>query len=138
GAGRRADGERDDGSGLPAVTAVSTSRRQHPRCPMRPRAVLFDLFGTVVQFAPQVPTLEIAGTRWRSTMSWLREAVERELPHLIFDDMLATMLAVTEEIVRNRPPDYREVPSGERFRRVLLRLGVEVMRAPAVAERLSL
>jgi HAD superfamily hydrolase (TIGR01549 family) len=105
---------------------------------MRPRVLLFDLFGTVVHFAPQVPTVEVAGTRWRSTMGWLRDTAARELPDVPFDDLLATMLAVTEDIVRQRPPEYREVPSRERFRRVLLRLGMEGDRAPAVAERLSL
>ena len=47
-----------------------------------PRALLFDLFGTVVQFKPQVPTVEVAGTAWRSTMGWLRETAEHELPHV--------------------------------------------------------
>ena len=39
----------------------------------RGRALLFDLFGTVVLFAPRVPKVEVAGTAWRSTMGWLRE-----------------------------------------------------------------
>jgi HAD superfamily hydrolase (TIGR01549 family) len=103
---------------------------------MHPRALLFDLFGTVVHFAPQVPTVEVAGTRWRSTMGWLRETAAQELPRVPFDDLLQTMLAVTEDIVRQRPPEYHEVPSRERFRRVLLRLGMEAEQIPAVAERL--
>lgn len=102
-----------------------------------PRALLFDLFGTVVQFAPPVPTVEVAGTAWRSTMGWLRETAERELPDISFDDLLPALMQVTGEIVRQRPPDYFEVPSRERFRRALLRVGVDGGRAPAVAERLS-
>jgi HAD superfamily hydrolase (TIGR01549 family) len=103
-----------------------------------PRALLFDLFGTVVQFKPQVPTVEVAGTAWRTTMGWLRDGAERELPQISFDDLLPALMQVTEEIVRQRPPDYLEVPSRERFRRALLRLGVATGQAPNIAERLSL
>src|SRR5262245_47769774 len=95
------------------------------------RAVLFDLFGTVVHFAPQVPVIEVAGTAWRSTMGWLREAAASELPQVPFDDLLPALLQVTEEIVRQRPPEYFEVPSRERFRRALLRLGIDGSDAPS-------
>ena len=89
-----------------------------------PRALLFDLFGTVVQFKPEVPTVEVAGTAWHSTMGWLRETAEHELPHVPFDDLLAALMQVTEDIVRERPPDYIEVPSRERFCRALMRVGI--------------
>jgi len=102
------------------------------------RALLFDLFGTVVHFAPQVPTIEVAGTTWRTTMGWLRATVERELPGVPFDQLLAALMAVTEDIVRQRPPEYREVPSRERFRRALARVGIDAAHAPDSAERLSL
>jgi HAD superfamily hydrolase (TIGR01549 family) len=105
--------------------------------PASPRVLLFDLFGTVVHFAPAVPTVEVAGTRWRSSMGWLRDAAELELPEVRFEDFLATLMAVTGEIVRARPPEYCEVPSRERFRRALVRLGVGAARAPELAERLS-
>ena len=100
-------------------------------------AILLDLFGTVVQFAPQVPIVEVAGTRWRSTMGWLRDAAERELPGVDFAELLASIMRVTEEIVRHRPPQYREVPSRERFRRALEGLGVDGALLPGAAERLS-
>ncbi|MFQ5665265.1 MAG: HAD family hydrolase [Candidatus Binatia bacterium] len=100
--------------------------------------LLFDLFGTVVQFVAQVPTVAVAGTAQRTTLGWLREAAERELPAVRFADLLSALMHVTQEIVRQRPPEYREVPSRERFRRALMRLGVEAGRAPALAERLSL
>lgn len=105
---------------------------------LQPRALLFDLFGTLVHFAPHVPTVQVAGSAWRTTMGWLRETAERELPEVPFDDLLPMLMRVTEEIVRQRPPDYREVPSRERFRRAVERLGVDSTRAPHVAERLSL
>lgn len=105
---------------------------------MKFRAVVFDLFGTVVQFAPRVPTMQVAGTQWRSTMGWLRPAVEELLPEIVFERLLEALLAVTEEIVRNRPPEYVEVPSRERFRRALLHLGIAPARAMELAERFSL
>lgn len=102
------------------------------------RVLLFDLFGTVVHFAPHVPTIEVAGTRRRSTLHWLRDVVERELPEVEYDDLLAAVMRVTEELVRGRPPHYREVPSRERFRRALEQLGLTGERTPVLAERLSL
>jgi len=105
---------------------------------MRARAVLFDLFGTVVHFQAHVPTVEVAGTPWRSTMNWLRDTAERELPEVRFDELLPMLMQVTEEMVRGRAPEYLEIPSRERFRRALTRLGIDAARAPAIAERLSL
>ncbi len=104
----------------------------------RGRALLFDLFGTVVFFAPRVPTVEVAGTPWRSTMRWLRDAAAHELPDVAFDDLLAALMQVTEEIVGQRATEYREVSSRERFRRAVERLGVDAARAPTTGERLSL
>ena len=89
------------------------------------RAILFDLYDTVVMFHPRVPATEVAGTRWRSTMGWMTEVVARELPEVAFDDFLRAITETTAEIVRNRPPDYFEVPSRERFRRALIRLGMD-------------
>jgi putative hydrolase of the HAD superfamily len=100
--------------------------------------LLFDLFGTVVHFAPSVPGVEAATSQWRAAMHWLQETAERELPEIRFDDLLTVLMEVTQEIVRQRPPEYREVPSRERFRRALLRLGIGAEQAPPVAERLSL
>jgi FMN phosphatase YigB (HAD superfamily) len=103
-----------------------------------PRTILFDLFGTVIHFGPGVPGVETATSQWRTAMHWLQETAERELPQIRFDDLLTGLMEVTQEIVRHRPPEYREVPSRERFRRALLQLGIDAGRAPAVAERLSL
>ena len=88
------------------------------------RAILFDLYDTVVLFRRLVPTLTVAGTRWRSTMGWMTEVVTCELPSVEFDSFLRAITETTAEIVRQRPPEYLEVPSAERFRRALVRLGV--------------
>ncbi|MFN8626492.1 MAG: HAD family hydrolase [Candidatus Binatia bacterium] len=104
----------------------------------RGRAILFDLFGTVVHFAARVPVAQAAGAPWRAAMQWLRQAAEEEVPQLGFEDLLTALMRVTEEIVRQRPPEYREVPSHERFRRALSQLGVDTDGVRAAAERLSL
>lgn len=105
---------------------------------MRYRIVLFDLFGTLVLFNEQVPTLDVAGTRWRSTMHWLRQQVDAELPEIAFADFVAAMAAVTGEIVRARPPEHYEVLSQERFRRALERVGVAGDAGAEIARGLSL
>ncbi len=111
-------------------------RVEHSRAAVE--VVLFDLFGTVVHFVPRVPSVQAAGAGWRSAMGWLREAAESEVPQVDFDDLLGSLLQVTEEIVRHRPPEYREVPSRERFRRALVRCGLDDRGAIGPAERLSL
>lgn len=105
---------------------------------MRYSTVLFDLFGTLILFKPQDSPLRGAGTRWRSTMDWLREQVGGELPAIAFEDFVAAMAAVTEEIVRNRPPEHYEVLSQERFGRALARIGVTGEVGADIARRLSL
>ena len=105
---------------------------------MTPRVLLLDLFGTVVHFAPQVPTVEVAGTPWRTTMGWLQATAADALPEVAFSDLLGALMHVTQEITHARAPDYHEIPSRERFRRALLHLDVDAATAPAIAERLSL
>jgi len=101
-------------------------------------AILLDLFGTVVHFAPQVPTVQVGGAVRRTTMPWLCETAERELPEVAFAALSAALLEVTGELVRDRPPEYREVPSRERFRRALVRVGISDERCLHLAETLSL
>jgi putative hydrolase of the HAD superfamily len=102
------------------------------------RVLLFDLFGTIVRFTSEVPETQTAGRVRRSTMGWLDDQVRRELPDVPFDDFLRAMGAVTEEIVRARPPEHHEVQSSERFRRALAGVGYRGEDAAAIAERLSL
>jgi putative hydrolase of the HAD superfamily len=101
------------------------------------RAVLFDLFGTLVRFRPRVPALEIGGQPWREAMHWLEPLVAEQLPDVPFPAFLEALLATTREIVAARAPEFQEVPSAERFRRALIRLGVAAGRAREVAPLLS-
>lgn len=102
------------------------------------RAILFDLFGTVIHFAPRVPTVEIAGEKWRTTMAWLHDAVAQQLPGIGFENFLKALLEVTAEVTRSRAPEYIEVSSPQRFERTLARLGYDAADRSAVARQLSL
>jgi HAD superfamily hydrolase (TIGR01549 family) len=101
------------------------------------RVVLFDLFGTVVHFASAVPTVSVGGEARRPTMQWLQEGAKRELPSVAFEDLRTSLKEVTEEIIRERPPAYREVASEERFRRAIERVGVPAKEAGERARRLA-
>ncbi len=105
---------------------------------MAVRALLFDLFGTVVHFAARVPIVEVAGARWVTTMGWLQPLVAEKIPDVSFDALLNALMATTEEIVRERPPEYHEVPSRERFRRALAKVGISGVAAMETAQQLSL
>ncbi|MGD9763681.1 MAG: HAD family hydrolase [Candidatus Binatia bacterium] len=90
----------------------------------RYRAILFDLFGTLVHFTvPPDPDLE-----------WLRAPLARACPGVELPRLRDALWAVTRELAAERPPEYYEVPSQERFRRALARLGVADLDA---AEALS-
>lgn len=104
---------------------------------MKVAGLLFDLFGTVVHFASAVPTITAGGEQRRSTLGWLRDAVDEALPGIGFDDFLANVLAVSKEIVAGRSPEYIEVPSPERFRRALRRTGVGEAEAARLGVELS-
>lgn len=105
---------------------------------MPTRAILFDLFGTLVRFNVRLPTLRAEGTEWRSTMPWLVEAFDRALPKADFNLFLEAITAVTAEIVRARSPEYLEVPSRLRFQRALTRMGLPADLAAVNAQSLSL
>jgi putative hydrolase of the HAD superfamily len=105
---------------------------------MTARAIVFDLFGTLVRFNVRVPTLRLQGTEWRSTMPWLVDAFRRELGDADFDGFLRAIAEETAELIRARPPEHLEVPSRLRFERALLRLGLPPEVAAAHAGPLSL
>jgi HAD superfamily hydrolase (TIGR01549 family) len=101
------------------------------------RVILFDLFGTLVHFKPRLPVPPSAHEpppqRW---LAWLQEGLAEDLPGIPFDRLVEVLAAVTGEIVAARPPEFLEVPSRERFRRALVRLGVRE-NVLALAERLT-
>lgn len=80
-----------------------------------PRAILFDLFGTLVRFrhGPD-PAFEWLRAPW--------EATRLDRPFADFRDALIT---VTRALVAARPPEYHEVPCVVRFTRALAEVGID-------------
>lgn len=114
-------------------------RAPGPQGPKAPKqAILFDLFGTVVHFAARVPTVEIAGEKWRTTMGWLADAVHDIAPQIDFTAFTKALMGVTAEMTRQRAPEYLELPSRQRFQRALERLEQPIADIEAVAQQLSL
>lgn len=85
------------------------------------RVVVFDLFGTLVHFKPQLPGAR-ESTGPASWLEWLREEALAVLPDVPFESLEQQLALVSEEIARERPPEFLEVPSEERFRRALDRV----------------
>ncbi len=104
---------------------------------MRYRAILFDLFRTVVVFTSKAPTGKVKEPTWRSAMEVVRGTAEELLPGIGFDAFLDALVAASEDIARNRAPDYYEVPIGERYRRAVARLGRDSPNAFSIAEQLA-
>lgn len=102
------------------------------------RAVLFDLFGTLVRFSIRVPVVRAAGTERHTTMPWLADAFRQELPDADFEGFMQAIGEVTKEIIQARQPEHLEVPSRVRFERALTRLGLSPEAAAAHARPLSL
>jgi FMN phosphatase YigB (HAD superfamily) len=105
---------------------------------VRYRTLLFDLFRTVVLLHPAAPTMRVTQPSWRPAMQALRAPMEEALPGVPFDAFLDALVAVTGDIVRQRPPEYYEVPVRERYRRALVRVGLEGPVAEAMADRFSM
>jgi putative hydrolase of the HAD superfamily len=89
----------------------------------RYRAVVFDLFGTLVHFRGRPdPHFE-----------WMREPFAAVGDPAVFDAFRAALRAVSTDIIAGREPEHREVASRERFARALARVGAD----EAAAETLS-
>jgi putative hydrolase of the HAD superfamily len=100
----------------------------------RIRAVLFDLCDTLVHFdAERLPLIEIDNQPTRSTALAIHHALGPDRM-VTFEAFFSCLKTVTAEIAGQRDVDHREVPSQERFRRVLERLGLSAL--PGEASRL--
>ena len=88
------------------------------------RGVLFDLFGTLVTVdTGRLPELELDGVRHRTKMGALAPALAAWVPGVSLADFARALRAVSDELARARAVDHTEVPSRERFRRALARVG---------------
>lgn len=103
------------------------------------RAVVLDLFDTLVRWNPQqLPQMEIRGRTMPTTIPLLVPSLERGLgAEFRLDRFIDTYSAVMAEIEQERRASAVEVTCHERFRRTLERLGIDDERQTAVAEDLT-
>ena len=104
---------------------------------MRYPALLFDCFRTILLFTPHAPTGQVKEATWRGAMGELRGRATPLLAGVEFDFFLDALYDVSVAIARARPPEHREVPIEERYRRALARLGCEGPDAAATAAQLA-
>jgi FMN phosphatase YigB (HAD superfamily) len=90
----------------------------------RYRAVLLDLFGTLILAEPdRVPALRIGDGTVRSTLAGLGDLLAVYAPGVRPDQFWHALAAVAEEMAHRRVREHVEEPSRERFRRALARVG---------------
>ena len=98
------------------------------------RAILFDLFDTLVDLDwGALPESEVLGRRIRSTHRAIHEALRPHSP-VDFDTFARTLREVDRELRATRAAAGLELPTVERFRVLLQRLGVPSLE---MAERLT-
>ena len=90
------------------------------------RAVLFDLFDTLVYFdRNRLPLVEVNGRAVRSTAGHLHEVLRAHAPGVSLAAFVDALLGSWQEAERIRALDHREVPAPERFGLLFRRLGIE-------------
>jgi HAD superfamily hydrolase (TIGR01509 family) len=93
------------------------------------RAVVFDLFGTLIEFDPgRLPTLPLGGTAVPSTVPRYAERLRHYVPHVGAEQFAMALRTASEEVRSAGGDSLVETPSRERFRRALARVA-----CPAVA-----
>jgi FMN phosphatase YigB (HAD superfamily) len=95
------------------------------------RAVLFDLFDTLVRFdRARLPTVELNGRVVRSTAGQLHPLLQPYAPAVTLDAFYAALVESWQEAERRRAIDHREVPAGERFVQLFNCLGLDAAACP--------
>lgn len=91
-----------------------------------PRALSLDFFGTIVFFdASRLPKREINGREVVATIPDLDAHLRPLTPKATPENFFAAVASVSEEIAREKAASGREIPTTERFRRTLLRIGAD-------------
>jgi putative hydrolase of the HAD superfamily len=104
----------------------------------RYRGLLLDLFGTLIAFEPErVPEMVVGGTRLRTTVAVLGPLLRQWVPGTTEERFFEALVSVNEELARARTWDHIELPSRERFRRALERVGCEEEQLPEAAVHFS-
>jgi FMN phosphatase YigB (HAD superfamily) len=90
------------------------------------RAVLFDLFDTLVRFDPErLPAVPLDGRVVRSTVGRLHPILAAWAPGVTLEALYGALLESWQEAERRRAIDHREVPAPERFVDLFRRLGLQ-------------
>ena len=90
------------------------------------RGVLLDLFGTLITFdVERLPALDVDGGRMRTTVGALGGLLAEFVPGTTPQEFLRALVSVSDEMARARGYDHVELPSRERFRRALERVGCD-------------
>ena len=90
-----------------------------------PRAVLFDLFDTLVTFdRDRLPLLHVNGRTVRSTAGHLHEELRPLAPEVDLPRFVDALLWSWQEAERIRAIDHREVAAPQRFELLFRRLGL--------------
>jgi HAD superfamily hydrolase (TIGR01549 family) len=93
---------------------------------MRYRAILFDLFDTLVHFdRERLPLVQVTGRTVRSTAGHVHAVIARHVPAVTLERCYEALLWSWEEAERRRAVDHREVPAPERLHAMLGRLGLD-------------
>ena len=90
------------------------------------RGVLLDLFGTLIGFdVRRLPTLEIGGRTVHTTLGAIAPLARAWVPNVPLETLFEAIGTVSMEMMRARVDDHVELPSRERFRRALERVGCD-------------
>lgn len=88
--------------------------------PLPVRAVLFDLFDTLVRFdRRRLPAVEIGGRVVHTTAGHLHPLLREWAPAVTLETFYQALLESWAEAERRRALDHREVPASERFAHLL-------------------
>jgi len=103
------------------------------------KAILLDLFGTVVLFNKRkLPRTHVNGLEYSSTAEKLYEILETHHPQISLEVFCQTLFKIRREIKKTKDQGFREVHSLERFRRLTHRLSLPLGNgAEQMAERFN-
>src|ERR671924_424252 len=80
------------------------------------RALLFDLFETLVRFdRDRLPEVQVNGRVVRSTAGHLHAVLQAWAPSVTLDQLYAALLESWQDAERRRDAEHREVPAIDRF-----------------------
>lgn len=103
------------------------------------RAILFDLFDTLVLFhRDRLPEVHVNGKVLRSTAGHLHEAFRPFAPQVDLAAFVSALFWSWQEAERLRAEDHREVGAPERFGLLFGRLGLDPERTPPEAREVLL